>query len=108
MAVNMSDTPLTIYVMQSAHTDIGYTHPQEQIMRMYLDYYDRVLELCRQTASEPEAHRFKWTCETFWQVRHYLQARPEKLDEFVHYVRTVQIEVTAAYLHFTDLIDADA
>ena len=30
--------PLTIYVIQSAHTDIGYTHPQEQIMLMYLEH----------------------------------------------------------------------
>ena len=27
--------PLTIYVIQSAHTDIGYTHPQEHILLMY-------------------------------------------------------------------------
>ena len=76
----MTDKPFTIYVMQSAHTDIGFTHPQEQIMLMYLDYYDRVLELCRQSAHEPETQRFKWTCETFWQVRHYLTERPELLD----------------------------
>lgn len=101
-------TPLTIYIMQSAHTDIGFTHPQEQIMWMYLDYYDRVLELCRQTAHQPETHRFKWTCETFWQVRHYLAARPDRLAEFVGYVRSGQIEITAAYLHFTDMIDVDA
>ncbi len=104
----MTDKPFTIYVMQSAHTDIGFTHPQEQIMLMYLDYYDRVLELCRQSAHEPETQRFKWTCETFWQVRHYLTERPELLDEFVQYVRTGQIEITAAYLNFTDLIDVDA
>jgi hypothetical protein len=100
--------PFTIYVMQSAHTDIGYTHPQEQIMEMYLDHYDLVLDLCRQTANDPPAHRFKWTCETFWQVEHYLTHRPERRDEFLQYVRSGQIEVTAAYLHFTDLIDPEA
>ena len=100
--------PFTIYVMQSAHTDIGYTHPQEQIMDMYLDHYDLVLELCRQTAHDPIAHRFKWTCETFWQVENYWRNRPERRDEFLAYVRSGQIELTAAYFHFTDLIDADA
>ncbi|GCE14883.1 hypothetical protein [Tengunoibacter tsumagoiensis] len=98
----------TVYVMQMAHTDLGYTHAREQIELMYLSVYDRVLELCAQTAQDPEPHRFKWTCETAWQVHHYLTHRPERLDEFVHYVRTGQIEVTAAYLHFTDMIDADA
>src|SRR6185437_12243634 len=95
----------TIYVIQSAHTDIGYTHPQEQIERMYLEAYDRVLDLCRQTAHLPEAQRFKWTCETFWQVRHYLTRRPEREEEFLSLVRAGQIEITAAYLHYTDLID---
>ncbi len=101
-------TPFTIYVMQSAHTDIGYTHPQEQIALMYLDHYDRVLDLCRDSADAPAAHRFKWVCETSWQVRHYLQHRPEREAEFLAYVRSGQIEITATYLHFTDLIDADA
>ncbi|NJM06294.1 hypothetical protein HC891_09005 [Candidatus Gracilibacteria bacterium] len=100
--------PQTIYVIQSAHTDIGYTHPQEQIALMYLEHYDRVLELCQQTADAPEASRFKWTCETSWQVQHYLTHRPEREAEFLHYVRSGQIEITAAYLHFTDLIDPDA
>ncbi len=100
--------PFTIYVMQSAHTDIGYTHPQEQLEDMYLEYYDRVLDLCRETANVPEEHRFKWTCETFWQVRHYLSHRPEREVEFLQYVRSGQIEITGLYAHFTDLIDADA
>ncbi|MCC6614241.1 MAG: hypothetical protein IT320_12240 [Anaerolineae bacterium] len=100
--------PFTLYVMQSAHTDIGYTHPQEQIRRMYVDAYDRVLELCRQTADAPAERRFKWTCETFWQVQHYLTQRPERRGELLDYVRNGQIEITAAYLHFADVIDADA
>jgi hypothetical protein len=101
-------TPFTIYLMQSAHTDIGYTHPQEQLQSMYLEYYDRVLDLCRATSTSPEAHRFKWTCETFWQVRHYLSHRPQREQEFLQYVRSGQIEITACYAHFTDLIDSDA
>ncbi|MEO7911310.1 MAG: hypothetical protein ABIV47_16825 [Roseiflexaceae bacterium] len=100
--------PLTIYVIQSAHTDIGYTHPQEQILLMYLEHYDRVLELCRATEDAPEPQRFKWVCETSWQVRHYLTHRPERLEAFLYYARRGQIEVTASYLHFTDLIDPDA
>lgn len=99
---------LTIYVIQSAHTDIGYTHPQEQIMRMYLEHYDRVLALCHATADAPEPQRFKWVCETSWQARHFLAERPERLAEFVHFARRGQIELTASYLHFTDLVDPDA
>ena len=51
-------TPLTIYLTHSAHTDIGFTHPQEQIMRMYVAHYDRVLTLAQQTATAPPELRF--------------------------------------------------
>ena len=67
-----------------------------------------MIELCRATEAAPEPQRFKWVCETSWQVRHYLTQRPERLDEFLHYARRGQIEVTASYLHFTDMIDPDA
>jgi hypothetical protein len=100
--------PFTFYVIQSAHTDIGYTHPQEQIKLMYVEHYNRVLALCEASKGEPETHRFKWVCETAWQVKHYLEQRPERLAEFVDCVMRGQIEITANYLHFTDLIDADA
>ena len=42
--------PFTIFVMQSAHTDIGYTHPQAQIAAMYVEHYEKVLPLCAATA----------------------------------------------------------
>src|SRR5579859_3892241 len=100
--------PLTIYLTHTAHTDIGFTHPQEQIMRMYVDHYDRVLALAQQTATAAPEERFKWTCETAWQVRHYLSQRPERTSEFVTLAQAGQIEVTGGYLHFTDLIDLDA
>jgi hypothetical protein len=100
--------PFTVFLIQSAHTDIGYTHPQEQIERMSSDFYDKVLELCKRTEHDPLPQRFKWVCETSWQVKVYLMEHPERLEEFVYYVRHGQIEMTAAYLHFTDLIDEDA
>ena len=104
----MSNRPFTIYAIQSAHTDIGYTHPQEQIKLMYLDHYDRMLALCKQYEHESVEHRFKWVCETSWQVKHFLEHCPDRLDEFLHFVRNGQIEITASYLHFTDLIDTQA
>jgi hypothetical protein len=97
----------TIYVTQFAHTDIGYTLSQDVIRDLYVRYYDRVLELCEKHRDAPEVSRFKWTCETFWQVEHYLRHRPERTREFVEAARRGQIEVTAGYLHFADLIDAE-
>ena len=98
----------TIYITQAAHTDLGYTHTFEQVQRMYLDHYDQVLEFCRQTADRASGEQFKWVCESAWQVRHYVTCRPERTAEFVDCVRRGQIEITANYLHYMDMVDADA
>src|SRR5258705_10291803 len=87
---------------------MGLTHRQEQIMRMNGAYYDRVLPLTQQTASAPPERRFKWTCETAWQVRHYLSQRPERLGELVALAQAGLIEITAGYFPFTDPLDLDA
>ena len=105
----MAREPFTIYVMQSAHTDIGYTHPQEQIAAMYLDHYDRVLDLCRASAGRASGGALQVD------LRDALAGAPlsgvasrTAGGIFALRANAGQIELTAAYLHFTDLIDADA
>ncbi|HVO70017.1 MAG TPA: hypothetical protein VMT24_08230 [Aggregatilineaceae bacterium] len=63
----------TLFVIQSAHPDIGYTHPPEQIVDMYLDHYDLVLDLCQRTA------------DTSLPVNHYWHTNfPSSQSGFLH------------------------
>ncbi len=66
----------TIYLTQHAHTDIGYTRPQTEILPEHLRYIDYALDYCDLTDGLPDDARFRWTCETSWAVRQYLNDRP--------------------------------
>jgi hypothetical protein len=71
----------TIYMAQHTHTDIGYTRPQTEILPEHLRYIDYALDYCDLTDGYPDDARFRWTCETSWAVREYLQGRPAKQVE---------------------------
>ena len=69
-----------VYLVQHTHTDIGYTRPQTEILPEHLRYIDYALDYCDLTDGYPDDARFRWTCETSWAVREYLQgaARPNR------------------------------
>jgi hypothetical protein len=50
-----------IYFVQHAHTDIGYTRPQSEILAEHLRYIDYALDYCDQTDSLPDDSKFRWT-----------------------------------------------
>ncbi|MCX6282794.1 MAG: hypothetical protein NTW31_00935, partial [Bacteroidetes bacterium] len=70
-----------IFFVQHAHTDIGYTRPQTEILPEHLRYIDYALDYCDQTDSFPDAAKFRWTCETSWAVNEYLKTRPPEQIE---------------------------
>jgi alpha-mannosidase len=96
----------TIYLVQHAHTDIGYTRPQTEILPEHLRYIDYALDFCDQTDSLPDAARFRWTCETSWAVREYLRSRPKaQVERLKKRIREKRIEVTGLFLNSSDLAD---
>lgn len=98
--------PFTIFLSQHAHTDIGYTRPQTEILPEHLRFIDFALDYCDQTDNYPEDARFRWTCETSWPVEQYLNLRPQKqIDRLLNRIREGRIEVTALYLNMSDLYD---
>ncbi len=98
--------PFTIYLSQHAHTDIGYTRPQTEILPEHLRFIDFALDYCDQTDSYPEDARFHWTCETSWPVEQYLKLRPQnQIDRLLKRIREGRIEVAGLYLNMSDLYD---
>jgi hypothetical protein len=95
-----------LFFVQHAHTDIGYTRPQTEILPEHLRYLDYALDYCDQTDSMPEAARFKWTCETSWAVNEYLQTRPQsQVERLKQRVKEGRIELTGLFLNSSDLAD---
>lgn len=95
-----------IYLVQHTHTDIGYTRPQTEILPEHLRYIDYALDYCDQTDDLPKEARFRWTCETSWAVKEYLETRPKsQVDRLKKRIQEGRIEVTALFLNSSDLSD---
>ncbi len=96
----------TIYLIQHAHTDIGYTRPQTEILPEHLRYIDYALDYCDQTDSLPDEARFRWTCETSWALSEYLSSRPPgQIERLKKRVAEGRIELTGLFLNSSDLSD---
>lgn len=96
----------TVYMVQHAHTDIGYTRAQTEILPEHMRYIDYALDYCDQTDSLPDDARFRWTCEASWPVARYVQCRPpEQVSRLIKRIKEGRIEVTAMMFNMSELPD---
>lgn len=96
----------SISFIQHAHTDIGYTRSQTEILAEHLRYIDYALDYCDATDSFPENARFRWTCEASWPVDEYLKCRPAaQVERLKRRISEGRIEVTGMYFNFDELPD---
>jgi hypothetical protein len=63
-----------VFIVPTAHTDIGYTDLQERVRVRHADNGLRALEFLDKYPA------FKWYSETFWQLNAMLELHPEKTD----------------------------
>ena len=102
-------TSRTVYLVQHTHTDIGYTKPQTEILAEHIRYIDYAIEYCELTDHYPDDSKFRWTCETAWAVKEFLQNRPkEQIEKFVKYVKAGQIEVTGMFFNMSEIVDENS
>jgi Glycosyl hydrolases family 38 N-terminal domain/Glycosyl hydrolases family 38 C-terminal domain len=96
----------TINFVQHAHTDIGYTRPQTEILPAHLRYIDYALDYCDATDNYPDDSKFRWTCEGAWAVNAYLNSRPKsQIERLIKRIKEGRIELTGMYLNFNGLTD---
>ncbi len=96
----------TVYMVQHAHTDIGYTRPQTEILPEHLRFIDYALDYCDQTDSLPDDAKFRWTCEASWPVSQYVQCRPrQQVERLLRRINEGRIEVTAMMFNMSELPD---
>ncbi|MFZ4484215.1 MAG: hypothetical protein ACOYOL_09590 [Chthoniobacterales bacterium] len=97
------DRPWEIWLVHHTHVDIGYTEPQDVVIRKHAEFVAQALDYCTATDALPPGERFCWTCEVSWTIKAFLARYPERATEFFRRVREGRIEVTALYLQLTDL-----
>lgn len=98
-----------IHLVHHSHLDIGYTDPQGTVLAEHVAFLDSCLDLVRATADRPDEAKFRWAVESLWSFEQWVAARsPERVAEFVEYVRAGQIELTALpYNLHTDTCSTD-
>jgi len=90
--------------IQHAHTDIGYTRSQTEILAEHLRYIDYALDYCDATDNYPANAQFRWTCEASWPVDEYLRCRPAaQVERLIKRFREGRIEVTGMYFNFDEI-----
>ncbi|MBQ2954094.1 MAG: hypothetical protein IJE07_11245 [Clostridia bacterium] len=97
-----------VFIIQHSHVDVGYTHRQEVIERCQRQFIRQALELADapRQAMRSRQERFRFVCESFWAVELFWQsASPGERTAFLDAVRRGDIELTAFYLHMTELAD---
>ncbi|MDB5059988.1 MAG: hypothetical protein JWO59_3460, partial [Chloroflexi bacterium] len=93
-----------VYLYHHTHTDIGYTHPQEEVAEQQAANIRRALDFCQQTEERSPESRFAWTVETGWTLaRFWERAGKEERARFAHYARQGRVQITASYFHLTQL-----
>lgn len=93
-----------VYVVHHSHTDIGYTDLQERVIAIQVNYIKTVLSMMRQ----PEYADFRWNCETLYCVEEFWkQASEDDRADFARFVKEGKIGISANYLNFNDLVNAD-
>jgi hypothetical protein len=99
----------TIHLVHHSHLDIGYTDPQGTVLAEHVAFLDSCLDLVRATADRPDEAKFRWAVESLWSFEQWVAARsPERVAEFVEYVKAGRIELTALpYNLHTDTCSTD-
>lgn len=94
----------TVYIVHHSHTDIGYTDLQERIIDSQVNYIRMALKMMEQ----PQYAEFRWNCETLFCVEEFFKkAAEEEKEAFLRLAKEGRIGLSANYLNFTDLLDAD-
>jgi hypothetical protein len=85
-----------VYLLPYSHNDVGYSHVQEEVLRIQWRNLDSALALIARTRALPEGARYRWNVEQLWPVRSWLaQAAPEQREAFLGAVREGAIGLNA-------------
>ncbi|WP_188114755.1 hypothetical protein [Paenibacillus sp. B2(2019)] len=100
--------PFTFFIIQHSHIDIGYTERQEVITEYQTQFVEQAVELALspEQLSRDDNAKFKFMLEGFWAVEKYLSKTGSSgRAKLVEALKSGNIELTAFYLHLTELLD---
>lgn len=96
-----------IYCIHHSHFDVGYTHHQELITELQIQYITQAIELCEKSLSESPENPMRWTIEATYPLSLWLNdATNEDVTRLKNLVAQQIISITALPFHTTPLNDS--
>lgn len=87
-----------IHLVHHTHLDIGYTHTQDEVLKIQYKHLEKAMDLIEESSSNEEGTQFKWNPEITWALDTWVdQARPEQLSRFIGLVQEGSIGLDALY-----------
>jgi len=87
-----------VYLVHHTHLDIGYTHLQEEVLRIQVDGLRKAMEYIEASKDYPEDARFKWHPEGMWAIEEFLRtAEPDEKQQFIKAAKDGYIHQDALY-----------
>ena len=82
-----------IFMNPHTHYDIGFTHPQPEVIeRLAHDMVDAI-RFCEETADYPAESRYRWTVEVTGLMKNFIERYPELVEKMMKLVREDRIEI---------------
>lgn len=90
--------PREIDLIHHSHTDIGYSHYQEDVAAIHTANIRQALHMIEKTRDYPQGSRFVWNIESLWAVENFLrEASPAEVKQFTAAVQNGSIGLSALY-----------
>lgn len=90
-----------IHLVHHTHLDIGYTHTQDEVLKLQLENLRKAMELIKNTDKYSLESQFKWNPEILWAVEHWLDnANEEEVKDFSQLVKSGRIGLDGLYANF--------
>lgn len=87
-----------VHLIHQTHLDIGYTHKQDDVLRVQIDHFHKAMEYIEASRDYPPEARFKWHPEGMWAVEEFLRTEPEAaVQRFIAATQTEDIHIDALY-----------
>lgn len=86
-----------LYFLPHSHLDIGYTHRQDDVMKLQIRNIEKAIDLVESTRNFPEGARYKWNAEATWAVDGFLKkySGQKRERQFIKAVQNGEIGLDA-------------
>jgi len=87
-----------IHLVHQTHLDIGYTHTQEDVLKLQVQHLRAAMKLIEKTRDYPPDARFRWHPEGMWAVDEFLRtAGEDEKTKFIDAARKGEIHQDVLY-----------